>query len=74
MLPRCQEVPQSAVVSLAQMEAWKFGVAALVISYPWLARHHPDPFGEQLRRVAFVLRAFANSARNSPNSRVGVFW
>jgi hypothetical protein len=74
VLPRCQEVPPAATVSLEQMEAWKFGVALLVISCPWLGQHHPDPLGEQLRRIAFVLRAFSNSALNAPNSRVGVFW
>ena len=41
---------------------------------PWLARDHPDPHGEQLRQIAFVLKAFAKEARNYKGCRVGVFW
>ena len=41
---------------------------------PWLARDHPDPHGEQLRQIAFVLKAFAEEARKLKGCRVGVFW
>ena len=77
VLPRCQDVPASAKVSLAEMEAWdkdEYTVGALVISYPWLAANHPDPHGEQLRKIAFVLKAFAAEAREHKGCRVGVFW
>ena len=77
ILPRCQDVPDSAKVSLAEMEAWgkdDFTVGALIISYPWLDKNHPDPFGEQLRQLAFILKAFAAEARKYPGCRVGVFW
>jgi len=64
---------------LQRFEQWYFGPAGvwlpvLVISYPWLDRDHPDRAGELLRRVAFVLKAFASSCDSSPGSKVGVFW
>jgi len=72
--PRCQEVPDNAKVTLAEMEAIRFGgLGVLVISYPWLSSEHPDPNGEQLRRIAFVFRAFANFAKEFPGARFGVF-
>ena len=76
ILPRNQEVPAEAKVSLAEMEAWgdNWTVGVLIISYPWLTRDHPDPHGEQLRKIAFVLKAFADKARKYEKCRVGVFW
>ena len=79
VLPRCQDVPKEALVSLKEMEAWgyqggRYTVGALIISYPWLDKNHPDPHGEQLRQLAFILRAFAKQARKYPGCRVGVFW
>lgn len=80
ILPRCQEVPPEAHVTLSEMEAWpcpnkSCKVAILSISYPWLHRDHPDPRGEQLKKISFVLRAFAKQARSyGPNCKVGVFW
>ena len=79
ILPRWQELPAEAKVALAEMEQWDFGpegewLPVLVISYPWLDRDHPDMAGELLRRVAFVLKAFASSCDISPGSKVGVFW
>ena len=41
---------------------------------PWLNRNHPDPHGEQLRKIAFVLKVFAAKAREYAGCRVGVFW
>ena len=39
VLPRCQDVPPGARVTLAEMEKWQDGatVGVLVISYPWWA-------------------------------------
>ena len=76
ILPRCQQVPLTAKVSLAEMEAWnsEYTVGVLIISYPWLGRTHPDPHGEQLQKIAFVLKAYAAEARKVPGCRVGVFW
>ena len=80
LLPRCQDVPEEQKVTLAEMEGWRYGpnrgdftVGVLVISYPWLAKNHPDPHGEQLRKIAFVLKAFAREARRHKGCRVGVF-
>ena len=91
VVPRCQEVPNEAKVTLEQMAPWgqlerdpesmeelgemKSAVGVLVISYPWLDANHPDINGEQLQRIAFVLRAFAAKAQEySPSCKVGVFW
>jgi hypothetical protein len=42
---------------------------------PWLEKTHPDPQGEQLRKVAFVLKAFAAKAQTyGEGCRCGVFW
>ena len=80
IVPRCQDVPPDAVVTLAEMEAWDdpHSVAVLVLSYPWLDSDHPDALGEQIQRMAVVFRAFANEAKNCSRRvgrecRVGVF-
>ena len=66
VLPRCQEVPTDSVVTLEEMERCNFCfgelLPVLVISCPWLNADHPDIDGAQLRRLAFVLKAFANAA------------
>ena len=77
IVPRCQDVPDAAKVSLAEMEAWakdEYTVGALIMSYPWLKKNHPDPHGEQLKQLAFVFKAFAAEARKYEGCRVGVFW
>ena len=43
ILPRCQDLPPGARVTLKQMEKWKnYGntLGVLVISYPWWAPRH----------------------------------
>ena len=42
LLPRCQDLPPGARVTLEEMEMWedKFTVGVLVISYPWWAAPH----------------------------------
>ena len=43
VLPRCQDLPPGARVTLKEMEKWQDGgytVAVLVISYPWWAPPH----------------------------------
>jgi len=76
IVPRCQDVPVSAKVSLAEMEAWgeEYTVGVLIISYPWLDKNHPDLHGEQLQKISFVFKAFAAKAREYYGCRVGVFW
>ena len=66
IVPRCQDVPPDAVVTLAEMEAWDdpHSIAVLVVSWPWLGADHPDELGEQIQRMAVVFRAFANEAKN----------
>ena len=49
-------------------------LSALIISYPWLDADHPDIDGAQLRRLAFVLKAFANKAGEKEGGKCGVFW
>jgi len=77
-VPRCQDVPAWAVVTLQEMdESWFNDVgllSALIISYPWLDADHPDIDGAQLRRLAFVLKAFANKAGEKEGGKCGVFW
>jgi hypothetical protein len=75
LLPRCQDLPAEAVVTLEDLEKGDFYglLAALVISCPWLDAGHPDQDGEQLARLAFVLKAFATKA-GEKGGRVGVFW
>lgn len=84
-VPRCQDVPAWAVVTLQEMEESGFSMygllSALIISYPWLDADHPDIDGAQLRRLAFVLKAFANKATEpglwaaeKEGGKCGVFW
>ena len=77
-VPRCQDVPAWAVVTLQEMEESGFAdwglLSALIISYPWLDADHPDIDGAQLRRLAFVLKAFANKAGRKEGGKCGVFW
>ena len=42
VLPRCQDLPEGARVTLEEMEKWTdmFTVGVLVISYPWWALPH----------------------------------
>ena len=42
VLPRCQDLPEGARVTLEEMEMWtdRYTVGVLVISYPWWAPPH----------------------------------
>ena len=81
ILPRSQDVPPGARVTLADLEKWPkdiavsnndYTVGALIISYPWLDADHPDRKGEQLRKIAPVLKIFAERAKQK-GGKVGVF-
>ena len=81
VVPRCQDLPNEAKVTLPQLEAWKFfdDIGVVILSYPWLAATHPDPHGDQLRSLGRIFRVFADMARTMPRHkgtrcRVGVFW
>ena len=52
ILPRCQDLPPGARVTLEEMEKWtcNFTVGVVVISYPWWAPPALDP-SQQLRSV-----------------------
>ena len=62
------------------MELWgePFTLGCLVLSYAWQYKGHPDPKGEVLKSIAFVLRAFVKRAeryrRGDKKCKVGVFW
>ena len=45
VLPRCQDLPPGARVTLEEMEKWTdtYAVGVLVISYPWWAPPHSTP-------------------------------
>ena len=42
VLPRCQDLPEGARVTLEEMEMWEdlYTVGVLIISYPWWAPPH----------------------------------
>ena len=40
VLPRCQDLPPGARVTLEEMEKWTDNLGVLVISYPWWAPPH----------------------------------
>lgn len=76
-VPRNQDVPRDAIVSLKEMEAWDdpYTLGVIVVSYPWLdQKKHPDPNGDVLRKMSLILNAYAAKARAVPGCRVGVFW
>eukprot|EP00964_Phaeocystis_antarctica_P061887 scaffold37003_cov61-Phaeocystis_antarctica.AAC.3 len=75
VLPRCQDLPPGARVTLEEMEKWghPWTVGVLVISYP-LDADHPDKNGLQLRKIAKVLKAFDKQAKyDGAGCKVGVF-
>ena len=69
VVPAWQQLPSEAIVSLTQLResTWNFGLPVAVLSYGWAAKHHPDPTGEQLRRMLPALR----SMKNFKNSFLG---
>ena len=77
-LPRCQDLKDEHCVTLEEMEKSAFNgyniLSALIISYPWLDADNPDVNGEQLRRVAPVLKIFADEAEKKAGGKCGVFW
>ena len=55
-LPRRQELPDDAFISLSQLRCMTqsgFGsLRILVVSWPWLQPDHPDPRGDHLSLIA----------------------
>ena len=70
VVPAWQQLPSEAIVSLTQLrQSWyAAGLPVAVLSYGWAAKHHPDPTGEQLRRMLPALR----SMKRSKDSGFGV--
>ena len=62
VVPAWQQLPSEAIVSLTQLRqtAYPAGLPVAVLSYGWAAKHHPDPTGEQLRRMLPALRSMKN--------------
>ena len=62
VVPAWQQLPSEAIVSLTQLRQSTHGVGlpVAVLSYGWAAKHHPDPTGEQLRRMLPALRSMKN--------------
>lgn len=59
VVPAWQELPPQAVVTLAALRnTTLLGILPIaVLSYGWASRAHPDPTGEQLRRLQPALEA-----------------
>ena len=62
VVPAWQQLPSEAIVSLTQLRqsTYMHGLPVAVLSYGWAAKHHPDPTGEQLRRMLPALRSMKN--------------
>ena len=65
VVPRWQDVPAAARINAASV--WRlrgcYDMPILVLSYPWLDRHHPDKHGATLRRILPILRACVEKAQ-----------
>ena len=78
-VPRCQDVPNAAVLTASMV--WRLAVAAdfcelpvLVLSYPWLDFWHPDRLGAQLRGLLKLFKAYLKELReeHGPHCTVGL--
>jgi hypothetical protein len=59
-VPAWQDCPTEAIVSLEDLRAARVDYDALplaVLSYGWASRAHPDPTGEQCRKLVPILEA-----------------
>ena len=78
-VPRCQDVPNAAVLTASMV--WRLANAAdfhelpvLVLSYPWLDFWHPDRLGAQLRGLLKLFKAYLEFLReeHGPHCTVGL--
>ena len=76
-----QALPKEAFLSLADLVKatgdkapfGKYTLPVASLSYPWLTKDHPDPRGDNLRRVAKALKVLTCHGK-SYESQLGVFW
>ena len=73
-LPRRQELPDEAFVSLDELKSFGSpvgggGLPICVVSCPWLTTDHPDPFRTSLEQLTRMLRHMVGNGQ-----RWGVFW
>ena len=78
VVPRWQHVPSTARINRAsvwRLYNWErmFSLGILVLSYPWLDVAHPDQHGEQLARIAPILRHMLAFCGGDAFT-VGVLW
>ena len=78
-VPRCQDVPNAAVLTASTV--WRLAIGAdfqqlpvLVLSYPWLDFWHPDRLGAQLRGLLKLFKAYLKFLRgkHGPHCTVGL--
>ena len=79
VVPAWQQLPSEAIVSLTQLRQTTcvIGLPVAVLSYGWAAKHHPDPTGEQLRRMLPALRSMKNFKNSKHFNNVptwGLVW
>ena len=76
VVPAWQQLPSEAIVSLTQLRqtTYAYGLPVAVLSYGWAAKHHPDPTGEQLRRMLPALRSMKNFKRKGGVPTWGLVW
>ena len=66
VVPRCQEVPKAALITTHNVWRLRWHLASvLVLSWPWLDNNHPDREGEQLRRIAPILKVLLEKAKRA---------
>ena len=68
VLPRWQALPEVAKVGTDHMwrlRCWNdpYRLPVLVLSCPWLDGYHPDRLGEQLKRLAPIMRAMVEETK-----------
>ena len=76
VVPAWQQLPSEAIVSLTQLRQSRYGdgLPVAVLSYGWAAKHHPDPTGEQLRRMLPALRSMKNFKEAMGVPTWGLVW
>ena len=78
VVPAWQQLPKEAEVKVEQLRAskWMAGLPVGVLSYGWASRRHPDPTGEQLKRLIPLLEAIVKECDKigGPTFTWGILW